>query len=432
MPIRRFKPTLGHSASGAPPVPPPPSLPVQPHVTAIDKSAASDSPKSPPKSVLLENTTSDIGGGLLLPAANTSSHAVETSAQTSEKKPSVIRPSHLLPKTTPQLSNHDNRQEPLPIAGPVSPVFDLPKSQIEYRASSPTPSQITTSSVSSSTWGRATKRTKQRLNIELPENKDDIVVEKLKMRDFLVFNPDGSPMKWRLQEEQIKARMKSQQQDIPGTDLNDKKDIVKEDPNVANRKRSASPIKVCLGEGGEAVVNEESLVIDTTGPRIEPSAATIASAVHEEAESTTTYTTYANYRRKGRCRGRRWGKEETARFFVALRCCGLDFSMISKFFPERDERELRNKYKAEDRRDPDAVTKFLSGANNDQSYDPLALLATANGIFGEKEEKRRKISQDGPKLKRGKPCLAVGEDSVDSNSDEDGESSNDATTSNVM
>lgn len=49
-------------------------------------------------------------------------------------------------------------------------------------------------------------------------------------------------------------------------------------------------------------------------------------------------------------KAKRWKEEETDLFFKCLQMCGTDFSMISKFFPERTRKMIVNKFHCEERK----------------------------------------------------------------------------------
>lgn len=63
---------------------------------------------------------------------------------------------------------------------------------------------------------------------------------------------------------------------------------------------------------------------------------------------------------------KRWNDEETELFFKCLQMCGTDFSMISKFFPERTRKMIVNKFHCEERKGSE---KFRNAMRNPETID---------------------------------------------------------------
>ena len=55
----------------------------------------------------------------------------------------------------------------------------------------------------------------------------------------------------------------------------------------------------------------------------------------------------------------RWDARSTAIFYDGLSQWGTDFDMISRMFPERSRKQVKNKYTLEERRHPDLVRQAL-------------------------------------------------------------------------
>ena len=62
-----------------------------------------------------------------------------------------------------------------------------------------------------------------------------------------------------------------------------------------------------------------------------------------------------------------FSKLETARFHLALRMIGTDFSMMEKFFPKRTRVELKRKFKCEEKCNVELIDKSTS---NPLPFDP--------------------------------------------------------------
>ena len=80
-------------------------------------------------------------------------------------------------------------------------------------------------------------------------------------------------------------------------------------------------------------------------------------AANEQFEMGTGQSTYTSFRKRQHTE--KWTKEENKRFFEALRCYGTDFSMMEHAFPGRSRKQLRAKYKREEKSNLDVVKKCL-------------------------------------------------------------------------
>lgn len=71
-----------------------------------------------------------------------------------------------------------------------------------------------------------------------------------------------------------------------------------------------------------------------------------------------------------------WSKEETEAFLSALRKYGTDFTLIAALFPNRDRRQIKNKFKREEKLDAGKIDRLL--ASNGRP-DPEQMQAVING-----------------------------------------------------
>jgi hypothetical protein len=62
---------------------------------------------------------------------------------------------------------------------------------------------------------------------------------------------------------------------------------------------------------------------------------------------------------KDRSKPDKWTAADTERFYVGLRTCGTDFSLLQAMFPERSRRQLKHKFNREQRCHPGLVTAAL-------------------------------------------------------------------------
>ncbi|KIY69155.1 hypothetical protein CYLTODRAFT_350042 [Cylindrobasidium torrendii FP15055 ss-10] len=116
---------------------------------------------------------------------------------------------------------------------------------------------------------------------------------------------------------------------------------------VANRYNA----QVRIGPNGETIIDEQSLTID----RDENDATEHYTQITES--DTSKFTNSSTYTK--RLRGSRWSGEETELFYDALMQYGENYELISMILPGRDRKACKNKFKAEDKRNPTRITFAL-------------------------------------------------------------------------
>ncbi|KAG8814711.1 Transcription factor TFIIIB component B [Serendipita sp. 399] len=70
------------------------------------------------------------------------------------------------------------------------------------------------------------------------------------------------------------------------------------------------------------------------------------------------FTNFASYSRKPK--PERWTKEEMDTFYMGLRMFHTGFDLIARLLPNRTRTMVRNKFRTEDRKNPEKITKYLS------------------------------------------------------------------------
>ncbi|KAJ2785953.1 hypothetical protein H4R18_000168 [Coemansia javaensis] len=122
------------------------------------------------------------------------------------------------------------------------------------------------------------------------------------------------------------------------------------DPPLSGR-RMAAQVRVV---NGEVVIDTDSLVIsrsamaEDTGEPLE---------LVDESERPRFINSLTYVKKRGS--RRRWGHEETELFYQQLRTFGSDFEMISSVMPNRSRYDIRNKFKLEERKNPQRITDTL-------------------------------------------------------------------------
>ncbi|KAG6840919.1 hypothetical protein C0991_003261, partial [Blastosporella zonata] len=126
-------------------------------------------------------------------------------------------------------------------------------------------------------------------------------------------------------------------------------------------------VQVRIGPNGETIIDEESLVVD----RIE--AEDTINYTHVVESDHTKFVNSGTYGK--RYRGSRWSAEETELFFDALAQYGENYELIAYVLPGRDRKSCKNKFKAEDKRNPARINHCL---NNNIPVD-MATLSRMTG-----------------------------------------------------
>ncbi|KAI0669753.1 hypothetical protein C8Q78DRAFT_1037674 [Trametes maxima] len=117
-------------------------------------------------------------------------------------------------------------------------------------------------------------------------------------------------------------------------------------------------VQVRIGANGETIIDEESLFVNRNEED------QTEEYTHVEESDFTKFVNSATYSKK--LRGSRWSAEETELFYDALSQFGENYELISYVLPGRDRKACKNKFKAEDKKDPARITYCL---NNRRPYD---------------------------------------------------------------
>ncbi|KAI0785004.1 hypothetical protein C8Q75DRAFT_723380 [Abortiporus biennis] len=110
-------------------------------------------------------------------------------------------------------------------------------------------------------------------------------------------------------------------------------------------------VQVRIGPNGETIIDEHSLFVDRNGED------DTAHYTHVEESDATKFVNSGSYSKK--LRGSRWSAEETELFFDALSQFGENYELISYVLPGRDRKACKNKFKAEDKKNPGRITQCL-------------------------------------------------------------------------
>merc|ERR1712233_68003 len=114
--------------------------------------------------------------------------------------------------------------------------------------------------------------------------------------------------------------------------------------------------QVKLGANGEIILDDTSLVLETTDAKKAKDFLDNSPVAIIESGKTTA-TNYGTWSRKRKHVD--WSEKETLRFYKALSIVGSDFSMMESIFKKRTRQELKLKFKKEERLNGKMVDKCL-------------------------------------------------------------------------
>ncbi|KZT74996.1 hypothetical protein DAEQUDRAFT_701193 [Daedalea quercina L-15889] len=134
-----------------------------------------------------------------------------------------------------------------------------------------------------------------------------------------------------------------------------------------NLATSRYNVQVRIGANGETIIDEESLFVSRDEEE------DTQNYTHVEESDTTKFVNSLTYSKKPR--GSRWSAEETELFYDALSQFGENYELISYILPGRDRKACKNKFKAEDKKNPARVNASL---NNRKPFD-IQTLARMTG-----------------------------------------------------
>ncbi|CAG9826502.1 unnamed protein product [Diabrotica balteata] len=174
---------------------------------------------------------------------------------------------------------------------------------------------------------------------------------RLKMADLIFYNPDSNPM---TNEENIKNNEEPMEEmaDDPNGETVD--DPVKKDSTTKSDEENEMPVpQIKIGPSGEIILDEQSLVVERKEVQRQ----------REEMEKTKIIdadrmkTGYGIYKKHKRTKA--WTHEETIMFYTVLNTVGTDFMAVTEFFPNRSRRDVKAKFKKEEKINRHLIDKAL-------------------------------------------------------------------------
>nr|NP_609643.2 B double prime 1, isoform A [Drosophila melanogaster]AAF53291.2 B double prime 1, isoform A [Drosophila melanogaster]ACX61599.1 FI12401p [Drosophila melanogaster] len=165
-----------------------------------------------------------------------------------------------------------------------------------------------------------------------------------KMMDMIFYNPENNPMVPKQSVTTIK--------DESGGD--DSKPAVSQLLEPKGESTSAMLVpQLKLDANGEMIIDEKTLEIETTA-EVEARKVLANSSLILMDETTGDNGFYKRHKRTPY-----WTSDETVRFYRSLQIIGTDFSLMCQMFPTRSRRDLKLKYKKEERTNGQLINKAL-------------------------------------------------------------------------
>lgn len=114
---------------------------------------------------------------------------------------------------------------------------------------------------------------------------------------------------------------------------------------MQKREESNGQEEILTIKDGRIVINEANMYIDTHKH--------VDMEVMED-DRIVTSSTFG--KKKG---GLRWSKKEMELFYKALEICGIEFSLISSLFPNKERKHIKAKYLKEVKTNPSRIDEVL-------------------------------------------------------------------------
>ncbi|XP_019849388.1 PREDICTED: transcription factor TFIIIB component B'' homolog isoform X2 [Amphimedon queenslandica] len=177
------------------------------------------------------------------------------------------------------------------------------------------------------------------------------------MQELIYYNPSSNPMSSSKADTSRKKSKKTSLASPPdsqgGKSVEESPSSqspstpVNNDPEEEDGGRIVPQLKI--GADGTIQIDEDSMVVETSQKPFEGLSDTVT-----EEERHTTSTSF-----RQRHKIKKWTNEETNNFYKALSQVGTDFTMMTLLLPHRNRKELKNKFKKEEKRNPARVSATL-------------------------------------------------------------------------
>lgn len=170
--------------------------------------------------------------------------------------------------------------------------------------------------------------------------------------------------------------------------------VLEEEPEpVQSEDESGIPApQIKIGPDGQIVVDEKSLVIENK--EVKRNQEAIQKSALIDGDIIGKYGVY-----KRPVRPKEWTKHETLIFYKALNTIGTDFTLMNEIFPNRSRRELKMKFKKEERMNKALIDRAIMHPINYNILELKHEVEAERRVLAEKEKLRLQRSQK-QKLKK--------------------------------
>ncbi|XP_061390241.1 uncharacterized protein DDB_G0284459 [Musca vetustissima] len=241
------------------------------------------------------------------------------------------------------------------------------------------------SNVSSTHKSRRTDEHKLNLKREFEARFSNGVPDKsaLKMSDLIFYNPTTNPME---QKPNPNIKLENGDKNPASTSEDDMKTENDNDKSKSNAdKEEAMPVpQLKLNSNGELILDDKSLVIETTAEQEARKVLANSSLIYLD-ENTGMNGFYSRQKRT-----RDWPSSETVKFYRCLQTVGTDFSLMVPLFPNRTRRDLKLKFKKEERINGALINKALLYPKN---FDVEELKQQIEEEEKQREEEAERLRQ---------------------------------------
>ncbi|KAJ3666248.1 hypothetical protein Zmor_001701 [Zophobas morio] len=174
--------------------------------------------------------------------------------------------------------------------------------------------------------------------------------QKLTMIDLIFYNPVTNPMS---NENKSKRKNSEAESENGIQEATIEEESVDDPGKTGSDEENEMPApQIKIGPQGELVLDEKSLLIENKAVQKSREEIEKSQVVNGDFE-----TGYGVYKRAKRSKD--WSKQETLKFYKALNTLGTDFTLMCELFPRRSRRELKMKFKKEERINKALVDKAI-------------------------------------------------------------------------
>lgn len=196
----------------------------------------------------------------------------------------------------------------------------------------------------------------------------------LTMKDMIYYNPKSNPMSGGMKKTEGGSS-----------------EIVIKTENIKTETRAPTSASVPLvpqlklGPNGEMILDESSLVVENVAERDARAAIEKSEVIYDDGASGK----YGIFKRQKRTKD--WSAEETIKFYRAIHTVGTDFSLMLQLFPNRTRRDLKVKFKKEEKNNGHLIDKALC---NPKAFDVDSLRKEFEKEDADRAEKRAQIERE--------------------------------------